>query len=93
MSTFMEHIHRKDFALFDAEALHLWTPVEYEPDKYPMLSNAYRHENGAITYVVYDDDGSHANPREDECNLTTLIQVDSRCLDVDTDDHDMSRAV
>jgi hypothetical protein len=92
VSTFMEHIHR-DVTLFDAEALKLWTPVEYTPEQYPMLTNAYRHENGGITYVVIDEDGSHANPREDECNLTTLIQVNSHCIDVDTDDAGLSEAV
>lgn len=85
MSTFMEHIHRTDVPLFDADAMRLWAPVEFNRER-EGLADAYRHENGAITYVVYDDDGSHCNPREDNGNLTTLIQRNDRCIAIDTDD-------
>jgi hypothetical protein len=85
MSTFMEHIHREETPLFDADALHLWTPVEFAPDDYPHLDDAYRHEDGSITYVCTQLDSEHANPREDDCNLTTLIQRNDHCIAVDTD--------
>lgn len=77
--------------LFDADALLLWAPVEFDSTR-ERLSEAYRHENGAITYIVYDDDGQHANPRDSDCNLATLIQRNTRCIDVDSDDAGLTEA-
>jgi len=85
MSTFMEHIHRTDVPLFDADAMHLWRPVEYEPDRFPLLSDAYRHEDGSITYVCTQLDSEDSNPRQDDGNIATLIQVNTRCIEVDSD--------
>lgn len=66
--------------------------VEYDESLYSNLVDAYRHEDGSISYVVYDDDAEHANPRDCDGNLAVLIQQNSRCVDIDTDDAGLSEA-
>ena len=84
MSTFMEHIHRStDVPLFEPPD-EMWAPVEFERDT-PDMVDAYRHANGAITYIVHDYDGSNSNPRGDEGNVATLIQCNTSCIHLDDD--------
>lgn len=66
--------------------------VEFDQGAYRDVLDAYRHEDGSITYIVYDDDGEHANPRECDGNVATLIQENSRCLDIDMDDAGLGEA-
>jgi len=89
MSTFMEHIHRTDVPLFEPPD-DMWAPVEFEPTD--GCVDAYRHANGAITYIVYDNDASHANPRDDEGNVATLIQLNDRCINLDVADDRIAEA-
>ena len=52
------------------------------------------HADGARTVVVYDDDSEHANPREYDGNVSTLVQLNPRCIDVDdVDDYGIAEAV
>lgn len=45
----------------------------------------YVHADGSHTFIVPDDDGNNANPREDHGNLTTLINENNRTIDIDSD--------
>ena len=58
--------------------------VEFEED-YEGMVDAYRHVDGSITYIVPDNDSEHANPRKNDGNVSTLIQTNSRCIDIDDD--------
>lgn len=60
-------------------------PVVEFDHKYPGGCDAYRHEDGSITYIVFDDDSEHANPRNNDGNVATLIQCNDRCIDLDRD--------
>lgn len=68
------------------------TEVEFDENAYPNICDAYRHEDGSITYIVYDDDGSSASPRECDGNISTLIQVNSIAIDIDDDDVGLGEA-
>lgn len=65
--------------------------LEFDEKKHEHLADAYRHDDGSITYVVWDSDGQSANPREDE-NLTTLINEARNYIAIDTDDAGLSDA-
>lgn len=45
--------------------------------------DAFRHEDGSITYIVLDEDGEHANPRQDDGNLCVFVQENDRFLQPD----------
>lgn len=64
--------------------------VEFDPK--PDMCDAYRHEDGSITYIVYDHDGEHANPRDYDGNVATLIQENDRCIRIDEDEAGLSEA-
>jgi len=66
--------------------------VEFDPGAYPNIVDAYRHEDGSITYVVIDTDSSGESPREYGGNVATLIQGNTRCIDVDDDDEGLEDA-
>lgn len=71
--------------------------VEYDRGtmerRYEWVSDAYRHEDGSITYIVPDMDGEHANPREDDdMNVSTLIQENNRYSDIDVADSSLTEA-
>lgn len=70
--------------------------VEYDRGAYERtyewVCDAYRHEDGSITYIVPDMDGEHANPRECDGNVAVLIQENDRLIDIDTDDAGLSEA-
>jgi hypothetical protein len=66
--------------------------VEFDRGAYPNLCDAYRHENGAITYIVADIDSSDVNPRNDDGNIATLIQKNTRCIEIDEDEAGLSEA-
>ena len=59
--------------------------VEFDQGAYPNVCDAYRHEDGSITYIVYDFDGEHANPRENDGNVATLIQENDHYIAIDED--------
>lgn len=61
-------------------------PTEFDPN-YPGMVDAYGHADGSITYIVVDEDGADGNnPRTFDGNVATLIQTNSRCIDIDSDD-------
>ena len=66
--------------------------VEFDQNAYPNVCDAFRHADGSITYIVWDDDSSAENPREYDGNIATLIQCNDRCNDIDTDDAGLSEA-
>lgn len=73
------------------------TSVEVRPEvKFDRgrngLVDAYRHEDGSITYVVYDDGYDTESPRSYDGNVATLIQENDRCLDCDDDDAGLRQA-
>lgn len=46
----------------------------------------FTHEDGSHTIIVMDiDGGDHSNPRDYDGNVATLIQNNSRCIDIDDD--------
>jgi hypothetical protein len=58
----------------------------------PMLVTTFLHEDGSKTYIVIDDDAEHANPRDNDGNVTTLIQKNDRRNDIDTDEAGLQEA-
>lgn len=48
--------------------------------------------NGCTIRILPDDDGEYANPRDDDGNVATLIQVADRYLDIDRDDAGLGEA-
>lgn len=68
------------------------TNVEFDAYAYPNMVDAFRHADGSITYIVYDDDAADSNPRDYDGNIATLIQGNSRCIDLDLDDAGLSEA-
>lgn len=66
--------------------------VEFDQGAYQDVLDAYRHEDGSITYIVPDYDCEHVNPREDDGNVTTLIQENDRYLDIDEDEAGLREA-
>lgn len=65
--------------------------VEFD-EAYPNMLDAYRHLDGSISYIVPDEDGEHVNPRNNDGNVSTLIQVNHRCIDIDHDDEGLREA-
>lgn len=59
--------------------------VEFDEDQHKGLVDAYQHADGSITYIVYDEDGSDANPRDNDGKVATLIQTNDSCVDIDED--------
>lgn len=65
---------------------------KYNPDKHlgadieGFLSDAYRHEDGSITYVFAEKHPDAESPRTYDGNVATLINTNSRTIDVDEDD-------
>lgn len=51
-----------------------------------------RHEDGSVTLIMWDEDGEYANPRNNDGNVATLIQTNSRCSDIDDDDAGLGEA-
>ena len=45
----------------------------------------FEHADGSVTFIVIDQDGETSNPRDDDGNVATLIQENSRSIDIDTD--------
>lgn len=57
------------------------------------LSDAYRHEDGSITYITGDPmPGDTESPRTYHGNVATLIQTNTRCIEVDDDDAGLTEA-
>jgi hypothetical protein len=71
---------------------------KYNPEKVlgadteGYLSDAYRHEDGSITYVFAEKHPEADSPRSYDGNVATLIQRNTRCLDIDGDQADLSEA-
>lgn len=54
---------------------------------------SYAHADGSVTVVMYDPvPGDCESPRDDDGNVATLIQENSRCIAVDTDDAGLAEA-
>jgi hypothetical protein len=70
---------------------HARPETEFDPD-YPHMVDAYRHEDGSITYIVLDEDGEHANPRDNAGNVVTLVQRNDRCMDLDEPEDRLAEA-
>jgi hypothetical protein len=72
---------------------------KYNPEKVlgsdaeGWLSDAYRHEDGSITYVFGEKNPEAESPRTYGGNVATLINTNSRTIDVDEDDADLAEAV
>lgn len=71
---------------------------KFNPDKHlgslaEHLADAFRHENGSITYVFWDPEPSGTDsPRTHDGNVATLIQESSRHIDLDDDDAGLREA-
>lgn len=61
--------------------------TEYEPH-----AETFRHADGSATVIVYDTDAEHANPRDNDGNVATLIQENDRYNDIDDDHAGLSEA-
>lgn len=61
-------------------------------DSEGSLSDAYRHEDGSITYVFGEVNPDADSPRTYAGNVATLIQTNTRCIDVDEDDAGLAEA-
>lgn len=55
-------------------------------------AESFTHEDGSRTFVVYDDNSDTESPRDYDGNVATLIQCNSRCIDIDSDDAGLSEA-
>lgn len=70
-----------------------FNPAKHLDDMAKHLRDAYRHEDGSITYVCYDPcPGDTESPRTYDGTVTTLVQVNSRCIKVDDDDAGLTEA-
>lgn len=71
---------------------------KYNPEKHlgsmaQHLSDAYRHEDGSLTYICWDPEPYDTeSPRDYDGNVATLIQTNSRCNDIDDDDAGLREA-
>jgi hypothetical protein len=71
---------------------------KYNPEKVlghdaeGYLSDAYRHENGSITYVFGEVNPDADSPRTYAGNVATLINTNTRTIDVDEDDAGLAEA-
>ena len=56
-------------------------------------SDAYRHEDRSLTYVFYDPNPQDTeSPRTYDGTVSTLIQRNTRCIDIDDDDAGLAEA-
>jgi len=71
---------------------------KYNPERHlgslaEHLTDAFRHEDGSITYVFHDPEpGDTESPRTYDGNVATLIQENSWCIDLDDDDAGLREA-
>lgn len=71
---------------------------KFNPEKHlmamaPHLTDAYRHEDGSITYVVLDPEPYDTeSPHNDDGSVATMIQTNTRCIDIDDDDAGLEEA-
>lgn len=69
------------------------TEVEFDSDFNQHMTDAYRHADGSITYIVQDPEPSDMeSPREDDGNIATLIQTNRDYLTLDEDEAGLREA-
>jgi hypothetical protein len=60
--------------------------VEFDSDFRDYVYDAYRHEDGSITYILSDSDNEHANPREEGETTACLVSENRDYLPLDDAD-------
>ena len=58
----------------------------------PNLVATFEHEDDSTTYILIDDDAQHANPRDNDGNVATLVQTSQYRTAIDTPDVELDYA-